>query len=144
MSDFILSPKFSFRMQILEFHLDCFGHVNNATYLQILESARWDYCKQNNYGLEDILREQKGPVILEANIQFKRELKNREWIEIISQAKAKKDSRIMEIEQKIMKTADATLSAVATFKVGFFDLQTRKLIPPTAEWAKAAGFSSFE
>ena len=39
---------------IVERHLDTFGHVNNATYLELFEEARWDWLQQNGYGLDEI------------------------------------------------------------------------------------------
>jgi Acyl-ACP thioesterase len=35
-------------------HLDTFGHVNNAKYLQILEEARWDVITRNGYSLDEV------------------------------------------------------------------------------------------
>ncbi|MCP4022730.1 MAG: acyl-CoA thioesterase [Desulfobacteraceae bacterium] len=30
------------------YHIDHFGHVNNARYLEFLEEGRWHYCEKNN------------------------------------------------------------------------------------------------
>ncbi len=35
------------------FHIDHFGHVNNARYLEFLEEGRWQYCEKNNL-IEDL------------------------------------------------------------------------------------------
>ena len=75
MSEF---QAFKCSMMIKEHHLDTFGHVNNATYLQILEQARWELLNTHGFGLETIQRLQLGPVILECNIKFIRELLLRE------------------------------------------------------------------
>lgn len=63
-------------MTILEGHLDTFGHVNNASYLEILEEARWDLITRNGYGLDAVRRLGIGPVVLEAHLRFVRELHN--------------------------------------------------------------------
>ena len=34
-------------VKIYPFHLDMYGHVNNARYLEFLESARWDFISEN-------------------------------------------------------------------------------------------------
>ena len=39
---------------IREEHLDTFGHVNNARYLEIFEQARWDFITDNGFGLDYI------------------------------------------------------------------------------------------
>jgi YbgC/YbaW family acyl-CoA thioester hydrolase len=134
-----MKSVFEFKVQIKEFHLDTFGHVNNAVYMSLYEEARWDFITQHGYGLEKIKEEKKGPVILESLIKFRRELVNREWITIISEPADPEKSRIMKIEQKIMK-ADGSLASEATFTVGFMDLVLRKLILPPEDWRKACGF----
>ena len=71
-----------YALVIREQHLDTFGHVNNAKYLEILEEARWDLITRNGYGLEEVLRRRIGPTILEINLKFQRELQNRQPIVI--------------------------------------------------------------
>ena len=34
-------------VKVYPFHLDMYGHVNNARYLEFLESARWDFIAGN-------------------------------------------------------------------------------------------------
>ncbi len=34
-------------IKVRGFHIDHFGHVNNARYLEFLEEGRWDYCEKN-------------------------------------------------------------------------------------------------
>ena len=38
----------SHSIYIHNFHLDGYGHVNNARYLEFLEQARWHYFQQLN------------------------------------------------------------------------------------------------
>src|SRR6185437_11302440 len=78
------SMKHQYHLTILEHHLDTFGHVNNAAYLEILEEARWEMVTQNGYGIDKIRETGLGPVILEIKIQFHRELKLREKITVES------------------------------------------------------------
>jgi thioesterase III len=127
--------KHSYTLQILERHLDTFGHVNNATYLEMLEEARWEWVTNNGYGLKEVQTTRKGPVILECQIKFRRELHLRETIRIESQL-VKYERNIGEIHQWIYKENDV-LSAEAKFTMAFFDLEARKLIPPTEEWLRA-------
>lgn len=130
--------EFEYRLQIKEYHLDTFGHVNNAVYLNLYEEARWDFISKNGYGLEIIQKNQKGPVVLEANVRFKRELKNREFITIKSVSEPSK-GKIMKIKQMMVKE-DGQVASEALFVVGFMDMKLRKLIEPTEEWLKAIGF----
>lgn len=42
-------------LRVHNYHLDGYGHVNNARYLEFLEQARWHYFRELN--LHDILRQ---------------------------------------------------------------------------------------
>ncbi len=129
---------FQYQIVIKESHLDSFGHVNNAVYAQLYEEARWDFITKNGFGLETIQRHQIGPVILDLQIRFKREIKNRECIIIESQAKELIGNKIIVLEQRMLR-ADGKVSSDATFTVGLFDMLNRKLIQATPEWVKAVG-----
>ena len=55
---------------IREGHLDTFGHVNNARYLELFEQARWDLITDNGFGLDYVKSSGTGPVILELTLRF--------------------------------------------------------------------------
>ena len=55
-------------------HLDFMGHVNNATYLQLMEEARWHLYNHFCYTKEMVLEEKKGPIILETHIKYRKEI----------------------------------------------------------------------
>lgn len=129
---------FEYPVEILEHHLDSFGHVNNAAYVKLYEEARWDFITKNGYGLNKILELQQGPVILDLKVKFKRELKNRESIVIYSQVHEILNSRMIILQQS-MKKGDGKISSEALFTIGFFDMRERKLIDASADWLKAVG-----
>lgn len=132
-----MSFRHAYELLVLEAHLDSFGHMNNATYLEVLEEARWDLITKRGYSYERIHETGVGPTILEINIQFKREIKLREritihtWIEDYS--------KVVGLIQQEMRGPDGDLRCVATFKVALFDIKRRKLIPPTKDWKHAIG-----
>ena len=128
---------FSYKMQVLESHLDSFGHVNNAKYLEFYEAARWDFIDRGGYGLKEIQELQQGPVILDVHCRFKREIINREWITITSRSEAW-NGKIGKIHQEILKEG-GKVSSEAVFTVGFMDFKQRKLVPPTDKWLQAVG-----
>jgi acyl-CoA thioester hydrolase len=127
---------FEYDVEIKEHHLDSFGHVNNAVYVKLFEEARWDFITKNGYGLEKIQEMQKGPVILDLKVKFRRELKNREKVKIYSTVK--EVSRWVVLEQVIRKE-DGKVSAEAVFTVGYFDMKERKLLEPSPDWVKSLG-----
>ena len=131
------NPVFNYEMVIKEFHLDTFGHVNNAVYLQIYEEARWEMITVNGYGLDKVKSSGLGPVIMDAKIRFLKELKLREKITISIQL-LEYPSKVGTLKQWIT-THDGHLSSDMEMKFGLFDTKQRKLVLPTDEWIKAIG-----
>lgn len=132
--------KFTYPIQIKEHHLDTFGHVNNATYLELLEEARWEFITARGYGLHKIVETGLGPTLLEINIKFKREIRLREYITIESQLTSHK-SKISYLKQAILN-AEGDVVCEAELVMGFFDTKARKLVTPTPEWLYAIGVES--
>lgn len=128
---------FSYKTTIREHHLDGFGHVNNATYLQLFEEARWEVITQGGYSWNDVQQERKGPVILELSVKFLKELTVRENIRIETQC-VSYEKVVAELEQKMWNEANE-LCTVARFKFALFDMEKRKLLKPTERWLKALG-----
>lgn len=126
-----------YKRQIIEMDLDTFGHVNHANYLSIFEEARWDIVTRNGYGLAEVQKQKKGPVILEVNLKYLRELKLRENIKITTRVDLS-ESKAGTIFHEMIKE-DGKVACEARIVFGFFDLEKRKLIPPTPEWRKALG-----
>jgi thioesterase-3 len=131
---------FTYSVLIKEHHLDTFSHVNNATYLELLEEARWDFLNAQGINLKTIHDTGIGPIVLECHIQFLQELRLRQSIVI--------ESQIISFEKKIgvmrqdMINEQGKLCSHAKMTFGVFDLNTRKLIIPTAEWLWAIGVES--
>ncbi len=133
------SNLFTCKILIREMHLDTFGHMNNAMYLQLFEQARWDLITHNGYDLDKIHQAKQGPVILDVYIKFAKELKLREEISITTELIEYK-GKTGKLKQQMLK-ANGSLAAEAVFTFGLFDLQTRKLVDATPEWKKAIGMS---
>jgi acyl-CoA thioester hydrolase len=133
----ILGATHEYRLLILEKHLDTFGHVNNAVYLEILEEARWDLITRNGYGLDEVHRRGIGPVVLDVHLRFVQEIRNRQavtvrtWVESYS-------GKIGKLAQQVRDDA-GDLCCDAKLTIGLLDLTARKLIRPTAEWVRALG-----
>lgn len=128
-----------YKILIRESHLDTFGHMNNAMYLTLFEEARWEVITKNGYGLNDILKAKKGPVILDAQINFLKEIRLREEITINLKMLEYK-SKVGKLFQQMIKS-DGSIAAEATMTFGLFDLQARRLIDPTPEWKQALGIN---
>lgn len=133
------AEKFTYPLLIRESHLDTFGHVNNATYFEILEEARWDIISPRGYGIDRIRELQLGPVILTFNVAFLKELKLRQNIRVETQM-ISYERKIGEMKQDIYDENGA-LCFEATLKLGLMDMKARKLVPPTPEWLYAIGMN---
>lgn len=125
-----------YQVAIIEGHLDTFGHVNNARYLDLYEEARWDLISNNGYGLARIQELKQGPVVLELNLVFKREITNREVITIETEPVELDHPLVMQLKQRMIK-ADGSVASTLDLKVGLMDMNKRKLIGPTPEWLEA-------
>lgn len=132
-------------MLIHEAHLDTFGHVNNAAYLQLFEQARWEWITNNGYGLQQIRETQQGPTILHCSLEFKREITNRQELVIHSWV-GSYAGKIAEVNQEMWRFAEQGVEPIlccsAKFVMGLFDLSQRKLIAPTPRWLACLGLDA--
>jgi thioesterase III len=124
---------------ISEAHLDSFGHLNHARYLELFEQARWDLITERGFGIETIRSTHTGPTILEINVRFLRELKPRDVV-VIRTEMISYERKIGKLRQQMVK--DDNLACEAIFTIGLFDLEKRRLIEPTPAWAYAVGLEA--
>jgi acyl-CoA thioester hydrolase len=122
---------------ISEAHLDSFGHLNNARYLELFEQARWDLITERGFGMNTIRDTRTGPVILGVEMKFLRELAPREPVVIQSEL-VSYERKIGRMKQTMLKS-DGTAACEAIFTFALFDLERRKLIEPTPAWSRAVG-----
>ena len=124
---------------IREEHLDTFGHVNNARYLEIFEQARWDLITDNGFGLDHVRKTGTGPVVLEVTLKFLREVTNRQHMTIRSSIDSY-EGKIGRMTQLMLDDQDR-VCCEAKLVIGQWDTKTRKLIEPTPDWRKAIGIA---
>jgi acyl-CoA thioester hydrolase len=125
---------------ISEAHLDSFGHVNNARYLELLEMARWDLITERGFGIDKIRASRTGPTILEINIRFLRELSPRDAV-VIRTELISYERKVGKLRQQMIK-GDGAMACEAIFTIGLFDLDTRRLVAPSPAWAYAVGLDA--
>ncbi|MBF0297099.1 MAG: acyl-CoA thioesterase [Oligoflexia bacterium] len=135
--------KFKYHTKILEKHLDILGHVNNATYIQLFEEARWDFITERGFGSDEVIRRKIGPIIIETEVKYRRELKNRENILIESFVVELMDRLRFKLKQ-IIYTENGKVATEAVFVMGLMDLDKRKLINIMPEFMKAMGIVNSE
>lgn len=128
---------FFYQTVIQETYLDVFGHMNNARYLELFEQARWQIITQNGFGLEKIKETSQGPVILEVNLKFLKELYARTRVQISVEC-TDYNGKIGKLKQQMLNDKNE-VCAELTVVFGLFDLKARKLITPSDDWKKAIG-----
>ena len=136
----MLGSAHDYRLVVLEGHLDTFGHVNNAAYLEMFEEARWELITRNGYGIDEVHRRRIGPVVLELRLRFARELRNRQPITIRSWTESY-SGKVGNFVQQMLDD-EGRLCCDALFTIGLFDLEARRLIRPTPEWIAALGLQA--
>lgn len=99
-----------YQQTIYNYHLDGYGHVNNARYLEFLEAARWHYF--NTLGINQDLR-QAQLVVAHMDIRYRRAVGLDEQIAIDSQIVAVQ-SRQIQVEQHIYSQNQICVSAKVT------------------------------
>lgn len=133
-----MTASFSFPVVIQKQHLDAFNHMNNATYLQLFEEARWAILNNAGYTIERIQEIQLGPTILTVTVSFLREIRLGDHIIIQSQTIGHK-KKVVEFSQKMVRAEEVCCEAV--FTMGLFSLEKRKLVSPTNEWLSVLGLA---
>ncbi len=132
-----MQPDFVYEITIKEHHLDSYRHVNNAMYLSLYEEARWEFISQRGYGYQVVHDTGMGPVVLEINLKFLKELTARETIKITFEM-ISYEGKIFKLKQQMIKS-NGDVASEALFTGGFFDLKNRKLILPNDQWLIAVG-----
>ena len=118
--------------------MDEYGHVNNAHYLTLYEKARWNILEMSGFGADMIKINKTGPVILEVNVRFSKELLAGQKITIETSSRRKNDL-IFYFDQKMINEKGETASK-AVFTAALFDLEKRKMVRADNAWLKAFGF----
>ncbi len=122
----------TYKTAIALHHLDFMGHVNNATYLQLMEEARWHLYNHYGYTKEMVTEEQKGPIILETHIKYRKEILLDEVVTIETTC-FECSGALGRMFQTIYKE-NGKKSCHAELVFGMFDLQKRKLLRPRGFW----------
>lgn len=102
------------RLIVRSYHIDYFGHVNHARYVEFLEEARWQYLEGNNL-LGPIHEVGAIHVVAELSIKYRKPSKTGDVLRIETQI----ESRLrhgFKMSQKVVieQSGDLVLEAVVT------------------------------
>jgi acyl-CoA thioester hydrolase len=108
------------------YETDMLGHLNQAVYLSYAEHARWSMLQAAGVGLEELIRQDVGPVVLETTIRYRRELRAGDEVEVTC-GFSWGEGKAFRLHQTIRK-ADGTVAAEIEVVAGLMDLNARKLV----------------
>ncbi|GAB4585814.1 acyl-CoA thioesterase [Nocardia sp. IFM 10818] len=122
---------FSVPVTVRGYELDINGHLNQAVYLQYAEHARWELLRSSGAPGEKLVASGVGPVVLETNIKYFRELHLGDEVTVSCEFEWT-GGKVFKMRQEIRKL-DGTVSAQVDVVTGLMDLKARKLVPNPAE-----------
>jgi acyl-CoA thioester hydrolase len=130
----------TFRIPIVvrSYELDALGHVNHAVYHQYAEVARMNGFRAAGCDWDGLMGRRTAPVLLSTTVNFRRELRANEDIEVSCEVKFG-TGKTFNVNSMITK-ADGTVSAEIYCIVGLMDLEARKLLADPRTSLEAAGF----
>lgn len=126
------SAEYHYETVVKETMVDAMGHLNHASYLTVFEEARWDICTAQNMTIEKMQERGIGLVVIEAHIQYRREVRAGDQL-FIKTRFLDVDRKIWRVEQTMENAAGSVCSTVQ-IKGGMFDLKQRRMLLADSEW----------
>jgi thioesterase-3 len=111
-------------IKVRGYHIDVFGHVNNARYLEFLEEARWAFF-DNQQGLEDLAREGLVFTVVNINISYRQPAFLNDML-CVETSISKWGNRSAILHQKIKNKKNNKMIADADVTFVIRDAQTQK------------------
>nr|WP_281269938.1 thioesterase family protein [Crenobacter cavernae] len=106
-------------IKVRGYHLDLYGHVNNARYLEFLEEARWTFFEEHG-DLPWFLSSGLALVVVNINIDYRRPALMNEELAVSSGVKSI-GRRSAVIHQRVMLAGTGTVVAEADVTFVVFD-----------------------
>jgi thioesterase-3 len=104
-------------IKIRGYHLDLFGHVNNARYLEFLEEARWA-AFEKTVDLEELARKGYAFTVVNININYRRPAFMNEVVVIETEvAQWRRRSAVIHQVVKLQGTESVIADADVTFVI---------------------------
>ncbi|HSG76815.1 MAG TPA: thioesterase family protein [Burkholderiales bacterium] len=112
--------------------MDWNKHMGNTAYLSKVVDARVLALAEKGFPLEEFIRLRLGVVIMKDELEYKREVKWMEEVDItFSLAGLAPDGSRFKVRNEVRRT-NGDLAASVTSTGGFMDLDARKLVAPPA------------
>jgi acyl-CoA thioester hydrolase len=112
--------------------MDFNQHMRNAAYLGVAEETRFRYLAGQGWRMDEFVRRQIGPVVLEDRVSYRRELRLLEPFRVdLVLSGATSDARKFRVRNRFLLASDGALCAtVESFGLWFDIAQRRAVVPP--------------
>lgn len=114
-------------IRVRGYHLDGYGHVNNARYLEFLEEGRWDYFDARPTLFEVVKRSGVAFVAVNLNIDYRRAAVDGDDLEIVTRL-AELGTRSARMHQDIRRVGDGKLVSSADVTFVLLDMHANKAV----------------
>ncbi|SDD87950.1 acyl-CoA thioesterase [Actinokineospora iranica] len=132
------AKPWSTRISVRTYELDSLGHVNQAVYHQYAEIARVEGFAAAGCSWDGLMAAKTAPVLLSSTIDFRRELRTGDQIEVTCEVKFGTGKTFN--ADSVISKLDGTVSAEITCVIGVMDLDKRKLVADPRAVLAAHGF----
>ena len=126
-----MSKPFQVRVTVRGYELDVNGHLNWAHYLHYAEHARWECLRTAGLSYEVVKGAGLGPVNLEANVRFLRELRDGDEVDVTCEF-GWGEGKTFRVRQQFTRPGDGELAAEVTTVSGVIDSGQRRLVADPA------------
>jgi acyl-CoA thioester hydrolase len=112
--------------------MDFNSHMRNTAFLDKSADVRMLFFAENGFPMEEFVRLGIGPVIMKDEIEYLREVRLLEKIEVGLAVAGASDDGSRFLLRNEFRLSDGRLAATVTSLGGWLDLKRRKLIAPPA------------
>ena len=129
------APRIHTDVQVMFFDTDCAAVVHNIAYLRFIEIARTLLAEQLGLGLAQMAENQKYPVVVRTEIDYRRAAKLGDrlvidgWLDQLQRAR-------FWCAFRIIRPADEALIAECRQTLALVEMPAAKLLPLPADWEK--------
>lgn len=116
-------------IKVRGFHIDVYQHVNNARYLEFLETARWEWL-DNKQGFEWMVQNNIAFILVNININYRKPAVLGDELQIDSQLE-QLNAKSGVLKQVITCKGETVVDATLTFVC--IDLRSQKALPLEGE-----------
>lgn len=117
---------FTISLTTRSYEMDSLGHVNNAVYLNYLEHCRMQWLYSHDITAKDFQRLQTYPVVVNVNINYKRELTDGQQVTVTVTESERTERKV--VFYQTIEDKKGNLCADAYVTVVWLN-QERKVIP---------------